>query len=345
MRKTIALLKGENSKLKAKVLQSEKELVQKNKEIKKLLGQGTMGQYGGKESKKSTPLVSGLKKRIAAALKENKALKEGLENLKKTMKMTTNKELNAEIKVYSDECIRLRGLLEKTGEGKTYVGSEDTEELTKKIKEQEELINKLKQDNEQLSKKVKKASEEHDKSKGKDEEKRNSLEIANKSLTKEIKNLKEQIEILKKSNSSKDQAEELQQAKNALMNQEKNYEQRIKDLERRLADAQKGESKPKEKERSIEKPKEIEKPKVEMIKIVDKDSVKDIGTELRLNFILGNVAPNEISKKVFSDFNDDKKLSIQNLVTILKTNPASLKDNDALILARYLVDVCRGILA
>ena len=134
MRRVVSILRNENSKLKTRVIQGEHELIQKNKEIKKLIQQINAPLYNTSKTLKKPGLVQGLKKRIIAIQKENRTLKEGLASLKKSLKMTTIQELNAEIKVYSDECTRLRNMIENNLQGKDYSLSEDTDKIGKKIK-------------------------------------------------------------------------------------------------------------------------------------------------------------------------------------------------------------------
>jgi hypothetical protein len=297
----VTILRGENSKLKSRLLHDEKELVQKNKEIRKLLTQLSGPLHGSKEVKKGTGLVQGMKKRIAAAQKENKALKEAFDDLKKSLKMTNAQELSAEVKVYSDECVRLRNMMEKTGTTKL---SSDVSEVDKKV------VEKLKTENEDLNKELKKKTEEFERWKAKAEEKREALENSNKDLTKKVKILKDEIESLKTSDRSKEQAEELERIKAQLAIQKKEYEQRIKELEQR-------QTKPEKKTKAI----------------IDKESIKDIVIELRFNFILSDV---EDIKKVMLDKSNE--VSIKELTEILKSNPAALSSDKAHTLARYLIE-------
>ena len=319
----VTILRGENSKLKNRLLHDEKELVQKNREIRKLLTQLNEPGHGNKETKKGSGLVQGMKKRIVAAQRENKALKESLDNLKKSIKMTNAQELNAEIKVYSDECVRLRNMMEKSEATKV---SQNVNEVDKK------LIEKLKTENEDLNKELKKKTEELEKLKVKAktihdvEERKEALENSNKDLTKKVKALKDEIESMKSSDKSKEQAEELEKLKIQLATQKKEYEQRIKELGQQLA-------KPIEAKPIEAKPIETKPKKTETI--IDKESIKDIGVELRLNLILSNLEEGEIRKAMFNKSNE---VSIKELAGILRSNPALLSSEKAHKLARYLIE-------
>ena len=110
IKRTVGTLKAENIKLRNKVVQGERELNQKNKEIKHLLNQlHEISKDEGLRTKKSGSRMTGnLKREIFDTQKENKMLREGLEALKKSLKVATTQELNAEIEEYSKECARLR---------------------------------------------------------------------------------------------------------------------------------------------------------------------------------------------------------------------------------------------
>eukprot|EP01022_Parablepharisma_sp_SALTPOND_P025583 TRINITY_DN5_c0_g1_i1.p1 TRINITY_DN5_c0_g1~~TRINITY_DN5_c0_g1_i1.p1 ORF type:complete len:942 (-),score=200.59 TRINITY_DN5_c0_g1_i1:2152-4977(-) len=357
LKKSMNLLKVENTQLKTKVLQTEKEMAKKDKEIKELLDRlntPSAGFYNvvrepipKKTVKTSAHLVMGLKKRISEVQKENKTLKDGLQTLKKSLKMTTTQELESEIKTYAEECTRLRKMLEEVIQEKPYITPEDLAGIEEKIKQQNEVIDKFKEENQELSEKVKKASEEAKKWKAKAEQKKaspRSPETSSQALVREqmreIQRLKDQIEGLKKAARSQQQAEELQKAKAALGKQEREHEQQIRDLEMKLVECKR--TKDVEirtlKEQMEKKEESVEEKKVEIVPILDREDVESAAVELRLNLILANTAAEDLRKILFKNCDDDEKVSIHEIARILKRSPTSLKPDDALKVARYIVE-------
>jgi len=297
------------------MLQEEKGY--KSKEIKKMRTPG-----GSKGPKSSNLLVQGLKRRVTLLQKENKTLKEALDALKKSLKMTNAQELNEEIKVYKDECARLRSLVDK-GEEK----SEEKKGKNKLSEKQNKLIDELKAENKELDKKLQKALKDASSQKSEVDEKKNSLEVANKQLTKEVQSLKEQIESVKKADNAK--KEELQKLKDKIVKQE-DYEKKIKILEKELAEHKKAPPK--------EQPKEEQKKVEKMVDAISKEEIKIPSTQLRLNLILAGIEPKDIRKVILKGLGNDKKMSIHDLSNSLTSTPASLKHEDALKVARYLIE-------
>lgn len=318
----VTILKGENSKLKSKVIHDEKELLQKNKEIRKLLTQLNIPLRGAKEPKRTNPLIQGMKKRIAAVQRENKALKESVESLKKSLKMTNAQELTAEVKMFSEECVRLRGMIE--GQEKQE-DREDAEQASRMAKQQAETAAKLRAENGELSKKLKKVLEETEQWKNKAA----SLESSNKEMNKKAKTLKDQLESLKSSDKSKEQAEELERTKAQLVSQKKEYEKKISDLEQRLAGSVKSSQAKPEDSKKLHSPKKTEK-------TISKEAIKDVAVELRLNLVLSNVQHSEL-RAVLNECGRDR-ISIKDLAAAFKASPSALKADKAHRLARYLIE-------
>lgn len=308
-----ARLKAENLKLKARILQEEKG--HKSKEVKKVRTPG-----GSKGPKTSNLLVQGLKKRIALLQKENKTLKEALDALRKSIKMTNAQELNEDIKAYKDECERLRGLVDKGGDK-----SEEKKGKNKSTEKQSKLIDELKAENKELNKKLQKVLKDASSQKSETDEKKNSLETANKQLTREVQNLKEQIENEKKVDNAK--KEEIQKLKDKAAKQEEDYEKRIKALEKELAERKRAPS-PKEDQKKVEK----------MIDTITKEELKIPATQLKLNLILADIEPKGIRKALLKGLSDDKKMSIRDLSDSLKAMPGKLEQEDAVKMARYLIE-------
>lgn len=165
LKKSVNSLRTENTQLKTQVLQAQKELVKKDKEIKSFLDQLnnppmefyslTKGQPHKKPAKTSTYLTIGLKKRITDLQKENKILKEGLLALKKSLKMTSTKELEVEVKSYSDECVRLRMLLDKVLADKPHLILDGNERLSEQLRQQSKILVEVKAKNKELEERLK----------------------------------------------------------------------------------------------------------------------------------------------------------------------------------------------
>ena len=209
LKKTMNMLKSENTQLKTKMLQGERELLKKDKEIKRLIEQLntpsitniTKDQPNKKPLKTGTQLVINLKKHITEIQKENHILKEGLADYKKNLKTTKIQELESEVKAYLAECLRLRNLLEKIMAEKPYITMDGITKAEEKMKEQNELIEKLKEENEKLSIKVKEVTEEALEWKNKAEQKEICKHLATEQ-NKEISDLKGQISHMKKDRKS-----------------------------------------------------------------------------------------------------------------------------------------------
>lgn len=58
-------------------------------------------------------LGSGLKRQLRESRAENKQLQDELDSLKKSLRLTTQTELQLQVQLYQDECMRLRLLLEQ----------------------------------------------------------------------------------------------------------------------------------------------------------------------------------------------------------------------------------------
>ena len=242
LKRTMSMLKLENNNLKGKVASGEKELAKKDKEIKKLtsrISSPTPGFYkiakvlSSKVNGKSGPAA--MKKKINELQKKNKILREELKILKKCMKVTTTQELVAEVKAYSDECLRLRNMLEEKITKKTYENEKNEIDIDKKMEEQNDLINKLKTENKELLEKVKEMENMANNLKKKRSHEESGLsETELSEQRKEIEQLKKEIEELKNKEASPTNIEELEKAKTAFRKQEKEHEKTIRDLEMEL---------------------------------------------------------------------------------------------------------------
>lgn len=314
LKKSMNALRTENTKLKTQLLKSEQELVKKDKEIKALLFHlNTPKQILLKKQPKSnTHLILNLKKRITEVQKENKVLKKALAGFKKSLKTTRAQELENEIKNYAEECIRLRNMLERISSEKPYTSLEGVKRMENEMKAQVELINKLRQENSDLAGRVRRAAEESDKWR--------ASKVSSDS-TREVKRLKEQLELTKRMNRSHKQVEELRKSKEDFETLSEEQEKRIRSLEKRL-----------------EKCRKVRNEEGKVVEVVGKEEAALIGVELKLNLILANAASGELRERLFKNCNDNEKISIHELARILMRSPTSLKSETATKASRYLIE-------
>ena len=123
------ITKDENTRLKTKLQQIQQELNSRDKELEKLtirlqqtLSQPNAGDGAGALGAKSASslnhhfaesfIVSQLKKNNRDLKLEVQEKDRLIEQLKRNIKMTKSQEIEIELTVYIDECLRLRGQLE-----------------------------------------------------------------------------------------------------------------------------------------------------------------------------------------------------------------------------------------
>lgn len=115
------ITKDENVKLKTKIQQIQQELNQRDKELEKLtlkLQQTFMAPNTGDNTKvmhhfNESFIVSQLKKNNRDLKQEVLDKDRLLEQLKRNIKLTKTQEIEVELTVYIDECLRLRNQLEQ----------------------------------------------------------------------------------------------------------------------------------------------------------------------------------------------------------------------------------------
>ena len=120
-RMTTNNLKDENTKLKTRVHMIEAELQRKDKVIDDLIVQqeinfGMPNKFAGGRGgpiKGETHLVINLKRRIKELQNEKQASDDEVAALKRNIRSTRLTEIEVEVKLYMDECARLRHQLEE----------------------------------------------------------------------------------------------------------------------------------------------------------------------------------------------------------------------------------------
>ena len=113
-------LKDENTRLRTKLQMVEVALQRKDKMIDEMV-QAQEANYGMPASKRGvlstkgeqTHLVINLKRKIKELLNEKTIMTDDMDRLKKNIKSTRLSEVEAEIKLYMEECARLRLQLEE----------------------------------------------------------------------------------------------------------------------------------------------------------------------------------------------------------------------------------------
>lgn len=106
-------LRDENTRLRTRLHMVENEVTRKDKAIDDLMaqqesGSGARTYLQGRNSKVDSHLVVNLKRRIRQQTQELAQRKEEVELLKRNIKNTKTHETEIEIKLYMDECLRLR---------------------------------------------------------------------------------------------------------------------------------------------------------------------------------------------------------------------------------------------
>lgn len=104
-------LRDENTKLRTRLQMIETELMRKDKIIDDLLASYDKPILGKRVPE--THLTNNLKRKVRELQGEISQRKEEVELLKRNIKNTKTHETEIEIKLYMDECIRLRSQLEE----------------------------------------------------------------------------------------------------------------------------------------------------------------------------------------------------------------------------------------
>ena len=167
------LLKDENTKLKTKVHMLEAELTKKEKLVDDLLMQqdtvnyqmmnaaGSSGNASTKNSQANTlqqrmklesHLANNLKRKIRELQAEVTNKSNEIEALKRHIKSTKIAEIEVEMKLYMDECARLRGQLEEVIRSKdTFADPQEVRMIEERFQQQEIIIAELRNQNQELA--------------------------------------------------------------------------------------------------------------------------------------------------------------------------------------------------
>ncbi len=158
MKQSVNTIREENLRLKTRIQHCDQEADKKDKVINGLLQQvqqlGSGGPAAAKKQYSGTHLVLALKKQVKEIKAESAAKDEELRKLKKCLKVTISQEMEVEIKMYADECTRLKHIIEQVVRQKSAGGPE--------LQQQNSLISELRQECDALALALQKQEEEND---------------------------------------------------------------------------------------------------------------------------------------------------------------------------------------
>lgn len=152
-------LKNENTKLRTRLHMFEVELQRKDRIIDEMVA-AQEANFALPNAKRAAPaskgeqahLVINLKRKIKEMLSQQNLLQDEIERHKRNIKVTRLAEIEAEIKVYMQECARLRIQLEEVIKSKdTFADPQELKMIEEKFKQRDALILQLQADNTQLS--------------------------------------------------------------------------------------------------------------------------------------------------------------------------------------------------
>ena len=277
LKQNMNVYKDENNRLKTRVLQFEKELERKDKIIQELLSQannqGSSSQTrGGQRMSTETHLVAALKKQIRDMKDEIRQKEEEAKKFRKNLKITKIQETEVEIKMFSDECTRLKHIIEEIVKQKS-VGytPQEVAAIEDKINQQAMLLKKIKQENTEMATVIQKKEEETNNWKevaNKLSKKVSRMEVETKEnikvrknvtdTKKELQKLKDQLSSLKSNNKDKESAayksriDELLRKQSELNDKLEQKEKKIKTLESKLAETSSNPAKDAERNSELE---------------------------------------------------------------------------------------------
>ena len=248
-------VRKENVLLKTQVHKCEKEVSSKDKKIQELLEQLRSPQAGlfgvtqtVQRTKGDLHLMLVMKRKMKEVVKENKALKEDIQVLKKDIKLTSLHEKEVETQIYADECVRLRRMLEERTARQSLLTPDDAAELEQKVQTQSTLMATLKRENLDLTTALQKQEAELKSCKASLSSSTHNVSDKSQALVKEqqkeIQTLKDQVELLKKTQEHprplKDQAafDKLLREKAALVQAAADKDETIRTLQLKVAELQ-----------------------------------------------------------------------------------------------------------
>lgn len=145
----------ENTRLKTRVQMVEREFAKKEKEIDELMNQQETSyglpmqtKIGGRAQ---THLVMNLKRKIRELNVESAKRNEEIEALRRNIRGTRQQEMEVEVKLYIEECARLRHQLEEVIKSKdTFADPQELKIIEEKFQHRDLIIQQVQQLSEQL---------------------------------------------------------------------------------------------------------------------------------------------------------------------------------------------------
>ena len=147
-------IRERNLNLKTRISQYEHNIERKNKAIHDLLDQISVGQPSVlTELSKPKHLAAALKNQIKESRELVKSKDDELNRLKSSVKVTRVQEIEVELKMFEDECTRLKNIIDSLEKQQTEKYSEkDVAAYNAKISQLSLFLNKLKQENKEIEK-------------------------------------------------------------------------------------------------------------------------------------------------------------------------------------------------
>ena len=147
-------LKGDNTRLRTKAKKLESELQNQQREMDEYIMSQNQGRldYGLNQSymkNQGSHITQSLKYQIKEVRNENKKKDEEITKIKRSLKATNIQELEVEMKLYVDECTRLRHMLEES-----YKNTMDPNEMAKieeRFQMQDNYLVNLQSENQELA--------------------------------------------------------------------------------------------------------------------------------------------------------------------------------------------------
>ena len=259
LKKSMHEFRNRNYKLKSKVAQCDKQLAEKDKAIHELLDQisSTKPNTALPKGTKNTHLINALKKQVRETREDIRGKEREIKKFMKSLKITRIQEIEVEIKMFADECTRLKHIIEEVMKQKAESYTpEDIITFKNKIAQQDAYIAGISQNNAAITEEIKKKDKDVSKWNNmiaKLKKRLNKLETDSKDNLKnkkqvndtkrEVQKLKEQITILKSSSKDKDilssklRIDELLKKNNEL-NEKLNQKQKVlKELEEKAGES------------------------------------------------------------------------------------------------------------
>jgi len=325
--------------LKSKFEQNKQQKAHKDRTIRELESRLKNPGMPGQLTKDKTHLVSALKEKLKETRRDNLKLKRDLRNLKKNLKLTYMSELESEKNAYYEEFERLHQMISKIEENAEMLPQQDTEEMKNKLQINDSELKQIMSEHDKLETELKNKQLElkkyKDSAESKEKEKEQQSQIDSKTVKmqeKEIEKLKKRIEDMKKEEQKgvgKGDIEKMKKNKDEISKKVKDQQNKIADLEAKMQVINQ------EKDREIS---DLKKQLKSSAKKQQKSPQKailsdDLISELHENLAKSGLNSDKIKGELFEQFEENEKISVQELSKILMRQPCSLSNENAMKMA------------